>query len=206
MKLFYEDLDHEDEKWARYLFCLLGLRQAERLGLSTHSIDLTEGAERLIINQQLAWDSTQGKLILKNATKNGEPRSIPLFDIYLEAGKRLLVRREGFSSLPDWNPKEEFKDLLLLQEGGRVLTRQADTKGWRELTGGDMRGHIARHATGQLLAEKGMSEDVAKTILGHKSDALAHYYRTISTTFAHKQLRERYQLGEKEVSKKVRGV
>jgi integrase len=131
---------------------------------------------------------------------------VPLWGIYLEAAKLLLARYKKISKSPDFSPPEEFKNLLMLQEGGRVLTRQADTKGWRALTGGDIRGHLARHATAQLLAENGLSQDVAKLILGHKSDAYAHYYRTISTTHAGRQMRDNYQLGENTVPRRLRAV
>ena len=69
-EIFHGGLSHNDQRWARYLFCLLGLRQGERLGLSRQSIDLTPGAEKLIISKQLAWNRVEGKLELKNATKN----------------------------------------------------------------------------------------------------------------------------------------
>ena len=197
-KLFNEELSHDDERWARYLFSLLGLRQAERLGLTTESIDLTPGEEKLIISQQLSWDSREGRLVLKNATKNGRPRSVPLWDIYLEAAIRLLERRDLLASSPEFQPDDEYRDLLMLQKDGRPLTRQADTKDWRELTGGDIRGHVARHATGQILAESGLSDDVAKLILGHKSDAYAHYYRTVSANYVSRQMRERYELGGRD--------
>lgn len=200
-KLFNEELPHDDERWALYLFSLLGLRQAVRLGLSIESIDLTPGAEKLIISQQLYWDSIESKLILKNATKNGESRSVPLWDIYLEASKRLLERRHLLGFSPEFKPEDEFRNLLMLQRDGKPLTRQTDTKDWRELTGGNIRGHVARHSTGQILAENGTSDDVAKTILGHKSDALTLYYRSVSNIFASKEMREKYELGEKANTK-----
>jgi len=192
--VFYRQLSHDDTRWAIFLFSLLGLRQAERLGLTVSSIDLTPGREQLHISKQLSWSSAQNKYILKNATKNGDTRVVPLWDEFLEAAKRLLARHELLTQSASFSPPEGFADLLMTDEDGTIRDRRIDTREWKELVGDEYRGHLARHVTGQLLAEKGIGTDVAKILLGWRSDAYAHYYRTISTAYAGRVLREQYTL------------
>jgi integrase len=180
-----------------FIFALLGVRQGERLALSTHSIDLTPGDEKLHISKQMTWTTGTG-WALKKATKNGDVRYVPLWDEFLDAAKMLLERHRELTKSPDWvrNPDPEFAALLLQGPRGEIRHRKIDTSEWKELIGSDDRGHIARHVTGQLLAERGLSPDVAKLLLGWRSDAYAHYYRTISTRFAGQALRDQYVLDE----------
>jgi integrase len=195
--VFYREMNRDDPRWSFFLFALLGLRQGERLALSVDSIDLTPGKERLHISKQVAWKTGTG-WVLKNSTKNGDVRTVPLFDEFLEAAVLLVDRHKRLTQSPQWvsNPDPAFASLLLQGDRGEVRHRKIDAKEWKEIIGSDERGHIARHATGQLLAEKGIAPDVAKILLGWRSDAYAHYYRTISIAFAGRALREQYVLDE----------
>ena len=191
-KLFYEEMDREDPVWSHFMFVLLGLRQAERLGLQLKSVVLDDGEPRLEIYQQLDFSQSQGGWYLKNTTKNGQPREVPLFGEFLEAAERRLALREEWSQRPDWNPDPKFEDLLFLGEGGKLITRRQDTPMWHAL-GLDMRGHLARHITGHLLAKRDVSPETAKQILGHESDAYMHYYRVISSEMASQELQRKYR-------------
>ena len=193
-KLFYEEMDREDPIWSHFMFVLLGLRQAERLGLQVQSIVLDDGEPRLEIYQQLDFSASRGGWFLKDTTKNGEPREVPLWGEFLEAAKKRLALREQWSKQSDWNPDPEFADLLFLGEGGKLITRRQDTPMWHSL-GTEMRGHLARHITGHLLAKNRVSEETAKKILGHQSDAYMHYYRVISSEMAGRELTEKYRPG-----------
>lgn len=195
-QVFFHELPHDDPRWSAYLFGLLGLRQGERLAISTDSIDLTPGRERLLISKQLAWSTNERKFILKKATKNGDTRKVPLFDEYLEAAKRLLDRHERLKGSSTFRPDPQFAELLLINDDGSIRDRRQDLKAWKELVGSEYRGHVTRHVTGQLLAERGIGTDVAKVLLGWRSDAYAHYYRTITTAYAGRVLREQYSLDE----------
>jgi integrase len=193
-ELFFEQLNRDDPRWAIYIFSLLGLRQGERLGLSAQSLDLTPGDERLLISKQLSWSENQGIYILKNATKNGDTREIPLWGEFLEAAIMLQSRHNNLSQQRGWDEQNPFDQLLMRPENGEIRDRRSDTKVWKQLVGPGYRGHLARHVTGQLLAERGIGTDVAKVLLGWRSDAYAHYYRTISTAYAGRVLRDQYTL------------
>jgi len=197
-KLFYEEMDRNDPIWSHFMFVLLGLRQAERLGLQVKSIVLDGDEPRLEIYQQLDFSPSNGGWYLKDTTKNGQPREVPLWGEFLEAAKRRLALREEWSKRPDWNPDPQFADLLFLGEGGKLITRRQDTPMWHSL-GLDMRGHLARHITGHLLAKNRVSEETAKKILGHQSDAYMHYYRVISSEMAGRELIEKYRPIERKV-------
>ncbi len=45
----------------------------------------------------------------------------------------------------------------------------------------EMRGRLARHITGYLLAKKDVSPETVMKMFGHESDAYMHYYRVISS-------------------------
>jgi integrase len=190
--LFYTEMNREDPIWSHFMFVLLGLRQAERLGLQLKSVVLDDGEPRLEIYQQLDFSQSQGGWYLKDTTKNGQPREVPLWGEFLEAAKRRLALREEWSKRPDWNPEPQFADLLFLGEGGKLITRRQDTPMWHSL-GLEMRGHLARHITGHLLAKNRVSEETAKKILGHQSDAYMHYYRVISSEMAGQELIKKYR-------------
>lgn len=193
-KLFYEEMDREDPIWSHFMFVLLGLRQAERLGLQLKSVVLDDGEPRLEIYQQLDFSQSKGGWYLKDTTKNGQPREVPLWGEFLEAAERRLALREEWSKRSDWNPDPKFADLLFLGEGGKLITRRQDTPMWHSL-GLEMRGHLARHITGHMLAKNQVSEETAKKILGHQSDAYMHYYRVISSEMAGRELSEKYRPG-----------
>jgi len=185
-------MNREDPVWSHFMFVLLGLRQAERLGLQVKSVVLDDGEPRLEIYQQLDFSQSQGGWYLKNTTKNGQPREVPLFGEFLEAAEKRLALREEWSKRPDWNPDPRFADLLFLGEGWKLITRRQDTPMWHDL-GLDMRGHLARHITGHLLAKREVSPETEKKILGHESDAYMHYYRVISSEMASQELQRKYR-------------
>jgi len=193
-KVFYEDLDRDDPRWSHFMFVLLGLRQAERLGLQLKSIVLDGENSKLRIYQQLDFLKSKDGWYLKDTTKNGQPREIPIWGEFLEAIHKRLELREKWSKQEDWNPDPKFADLLFLGEGGKLITRRQDTPLWHTL-GLEMRGHLARHITGHLMAVNNISEDTAKKVLGHRSDAYFHYYRMISTASAGQELSRNYRPG-----------
>jgi integrase len=194
-KVFYEDLDKDDPRWSQFMFVLLGLRQSERLGLQVKSIFLNTDKPMMRIYQQMDFDRAQGGWYLKDTTKNGQPREIPLWDEFLEAAQKRLELRKQYSERDTWNPDTKFKDLLFLDEYGKPITRRQDTPLWHSL-GVEMRGHLARHITGYILAEQDVSIETAKMVLGHKSDAYGYYYRLATSTPVENELQGRYRPGE----------
>jgi integrase len=178
--IFFEDLDRNDPRWSQFMLALMGLRQGERLGISIDDIILEGSNPRLLVRNQLAFLKSQGGWYIKDATKNGEPREVPLRREYKEAVEKRLALRQEWSKDPEWNPDPKFENLLFLLPGGKLLTRRQDTPMWHELVG-DTRGHLARHVAGHLLLRNGISAEMAQVILGHQSDVYARYYRSPSS-------------------------
>lgn len=189
-KLFIDKPDMDDPRWSLFALALIGLRQGERLAIRVGDIDLSDKEDPVIyIHQQLDFSADKGGWYLKDITKNGEPRAVPLWGVFLEAVQAQLAWRKKWSRKSDWKPDPKFADLLFLQPGGKLWTRRQDTPVWHEFVGEGIRGHLARHITGHILAEEGISLETAKVLLGHKSDAWAHYYRISSTREARRELR-----------------
>jgi integrase len=188
-RLFIDEPNRDDPEWSLFALSLVGLRQGERLAIRVQDIDLTDPDDPvLLIHQQLDYAKPKGGWYLKNITKNGEPREVPLWGVFEEAVKKQLEWRAKWSSRPDWKPDPKFADLLFLQPQGKLWTRRQDTPAWRKYVGPGIRGHLARHVTGHILAEEGIGLEAAKMLLGHKSDAWAHFYRVASTRTARQEL------------------
>lgn len=181
--------DRSHPLWPLFAMTMLGLRQSERLGIRVSDIDLTDPTDQVIlIHGQLDFRKDKGGWYWKESLKNGEPRSVPLWGIFLEAIQQQMDTRKKWQKSREWNPDPKFADLLFLQPNGDLITRKQENPEWDRLIGVDVRGHAARHATGYLLAEDGISVETAKILLGHKSDAMATYYRIASTRQAHAEL------------------
>jgi integrase len=203
-ELFIDNPNKEDPQWSLFMLALLGVRQSERLAIRVQDIDLTDEdmGPTLTIHQQLYFDKDRGGWVVKNRTKNGRARVLPLVGVYLEAVKKQLEWREEWASRPDWKPDPKFADFLYLQEGGKLWTRRQDTPAWHDFVGSGIRGHLARHITGHMLAVQGIPIETAMELLGHSSEALAHFYRVSSTIAVRRDL-ERGQArakGETQVS------
>lgn len=189
-EIFIDNPDKDDPRWSLFALSLIGLRQGERLAIKVSDIDLSDKEDPVIyINNQLAFSTSEGGWYLKDATKNGEPRVVPLWGVFLEAVETQLAWRKKWARQRDWNPNPAFVDLLFLQPGGKLWSRRQDSPAWHEFVGEGIRGHLARHVTGHILAEEGIGVETAGLLLGHKSDAWAHYYRIASTREARRELR-----------------
>jgi integrase len=203
-KLFIDEPNKEDPRWSLFALSLLGLRQGERLAIRVSDIDLSDEDDPVIyIHQQLDFLKERGGWYLKDVTKNGEPRAIPLWGIFLEAVEKQLELRKEWAKSKEWKPEPLFADLLFLQPGGKLWTRRQDTPAWHEYVGPGIRGHLARHITGHILAEEGIGLESAKLLLGHKSDVYAYYYRIASTREAGRELRAIQPRAPKPVKKKT---
>jgi len=190
IRLFFQDLDRNDPRWSQFMPALLGLRQGERLGLSMDSLDISGRRPRLLVKQQLAFIKGRGHY-LKNATKNGDVRVIPLNRLFLEAIKARVELRKEWSEREDWNPDPQFANLLFLQPGGKLLSKNPDNKAWHSL-GLDVRGHLNRHITGYLFGRLGVSMEIAGQILGHKSESFIRYYRVAADEVTGRELERNY--------------
>ena len=185
------------------MLALLGVRQSERLAIRVQDIDLdNRQGPMLIIHQQLDFDKAKGGWVIKKRTKNGQSRELPLVGIYLEAVKKQLEWRKKWASQPEWKPDPTFADFLFLQPGGKLWTRRQDTPAWHEYVGPGIRGHLARHVTGHMLAIQGVPVESAMVILGHSSAAISHYYRVTSALAVRRDLErgEARRNGEAQVT------
>jgi|GEM_PF-2139834 len=189
-KLIMDEPDKENPYWSLFALSLVGLRQAERLGICLSDIDLRDSENPVIyVKHQLAFLKSQGGWYLKEETKNGQIRPVPLWGVFLESVEKQLAMRKEWQERDDWNPDPAFADLLFLQPGGKLWTRRQDTPAWHEYVGPGIRGHLARHATAHILAEEGISSETAGLLLGHMSDAYRQYYRSGSFRGAGNELR-----------------
>lgn len=198
-KIFIDEPDKDDPRWSLYALALLGLRQSERLAISVSDFDRDDVGMFINIHNQLDFDKDQGGWYLKDTTKNGDPRVVPIWGIFQEAVIRQMQWRNEWKSRPDWNSDPEFADLLFLQPGGKLWTRRQDAPMWHEYVGPNIRGHLARHVTGHLLAEEGISLEVARILLGHRTQAWGEFYRVVSTRQVRRGLEEYEQARETSV-------
>ena len=203
-EIFIDNPNKEDPRWSLFMLALLGVRQSERLAIRVQDVELhnEEMGPTLIIQQQLDFDKDRGGWVIKGRTKNGQTRELPLVGIYLEAVMKQLEWRKEWAARPDWNPEPDFEDFLFLQPGGKLWTRRQDTPAWHDFVGEGIRGHLARHVAGHMLAVQGIPMGTAMELLGHSSEALAHYYRVSSAIAVRRDL-ERGQAranGETQVS------
>jgi integrase len=143
-----------------------------------------------VVKQQLAFLKGRGHY-LKNATKNGEPRKIPVNKVFVEALRARVALRKEWSERDDWNPEPEFANLLFLQPGGKLLTKNPDNKAWHSL-GLNVRGHLNRHITGYLFGRLGVSMEIAGLMLGHKSESFIRYYRVAADEVTGRELDRNY--------------
>ena len=202
-KLIIDEPDKENPYWSLFALSLVGLRQAERLGICLSDIDLRDRENPVIyVKHQLAFLKSKGGWYLKKETKNGQIRPVPLWGVFLEAVEKQLAMRKEWQEQDDWNPDPAFADLLFLQPGGKLWTRRQDTPAWHQYVGPGIRGHLARHATAHILAEQGISSETAGLLLGHMSDAYRQYYRSGSFNGMGNELREAEAKSKTQAPKK----
>ena len=167
--------------YCRFLLQFLGLRRAERLGITLSSIKDLNGKEpKIIINQQLARHDDGSGWYIKKKTKTGKTRTIPVPEPFLSALKEYKKQRDQWTKTPEWNPKPEFEDLLFLQPNGALINLNRDNNDWTAvLTQYDYpywRAHLNRHITATLLADQGTTDIAVVQALIGNSEAMTIYY------------------------------
>jgi len=180
-RMFQKMAEAEDPMHDHFLLALLGLRKAERLGLTFSALTLAGDSPKMKISSQLQRVSGQG-LILKPATKNGKDRTVALIDPWLSCLKRMKVVRKQQLKLPDFKPEPEFADLVFLKDNGKPYDLNEDNEMWKLVNQTyntkhpHIRGHALRHVSGTRLADANVSRDIAMAILGHESESMSFYY------------------------------
>lgn len=179
--MFKKMAEAEDPLHDHFLLALLGLRKAERLGLTFSALQLAGNSPKMTIKSQLQRVTGEG-LILKPATKSGKDRTIALIDPWLSCLKRLKAVRKQQLKLPGFNPDPEFADLVFLKDNGKPYSLNEDNELWKYVNdtygkkGTHIRGHALRHVAGTRLADANVSREIAMAILGHESESMSHYY------------------------------
>lgn len=177
--------------YCRFLFAFLGLRRAERLGLSWSNIkNLDTESPELEIRQQLARHASQETegWHIKEATKGGKSRTIVVPEPWISALREHKKQQEIQKQSPEWKPEPKFKDLVFLQPNGSIYTLNRDNLDWHKLFDRyslpHFRGHLARHITATLLAEQKPTIPIGTvmSVLGHSSQSLTLYYAKTTST------------------------
>lgn len=214
-----EKLEREDNPdFCRYLLQFMGLRRAERLGLTWSNIDLFSKDPKMIVSGQLARYETNNRngnkgWYIKGWTKNYKPREIHLAEPFLTALKNHKKQWDKMNKIWEKNkkqyqleykawvkngspsnkepiknfPEEQFEDLVFLLPNGAPITLNRDNDDWHQLLKENKlpywRAHLNRHITATLLAEQDPppSVNVAKSILGHETEAMLYYYTRTTT-------------------------
>lgn len=107
---------------------------------------------------------------------------------FLSALKDCKRTQDEYKASLKWKTQDQFADLVFLSPTGGLITQNQDNEDWRKLlveyTGEDdpnWRGHHNRHICAKLLAQNGIKESAAKKILGHASEAMISYYKSVTT-------------------------
>ena len=173
---------------ARWLFQFLGLRRAERLGLRWANVrGLDSESPSIYISDQLARWAERGKgWYLKPETKTSNPRRIVLSEPFVTVLRRHKAAQDEWKTSEQWQPEEQFADLVFLRGDGSFYTLNRDNLDWHRFLANNgfehWRGHLNRHITATWLAEQDPPVDTAtvQSILGHKSEAMTHYYARLT--------------------------
>jgi integrase len=171
--------------YCRFLMQFLGLRRAERLGITLSNVKDLNGKEpKIIINQQLARHDDGSGWYIKNKTKTGKTRTIPIPEPFLGALKSYKKQRDQWVKSPDWDPKPEFKDVLFLQSNGALINANRDNTDWtavlKQYDYPYWRAHLNRHITATLLADQGTADIAVVQALIGNSEAMTMYYSRLT--------------------------
>lgn len=179
--------------YCRMLLQFLGLRRAERLGITWANVrNLDSDEPLLVVNQQLARyetstdpDDPKGWYIKRN-TKTYNDRTIVIPEPFRTALAEHKARQDAMRTLASWAPDPAFADLVFLQDDGSLITLNRDNDDWHAIL--DKYGmpywmaHVNRHITATLLAEQDppVPEGTVRNILGHESEAMGIYYQHVT--------------------------
>lgn len=180
--------EENDPDYCRWLFSLLGLRRAERIGLDWSNIKRLESDKpELIITQQLARTAKKedGGWIIKE-TKTKRTRVIVLPEPWISTLREHKRQQDDQRKSPEWKPQEKFKNFVFLQSNGAIYTLNHDNNDWNNLfkkySITPFRGHLMRHITATMLAEQipAVPVPTVMSILGHETQAMTFYYAKIT--------------------------
>lgn len=202
--IFEKMAEANDPMFDHFLLALLGLRKAERLGMTFSAITLTGDTPKITVRSQLQRISGEG-IVLKPSTKSGKDRSVALIEPWLSSLKRMKEVRKLQQKLPEFQPEEQFKDLVYLKDNGKPFDPNEDNELWIKVNKTynakrpKIRQHGLRHIAATKMADSGVERHVAMALLGHESIAISHYYGRVGATGQ----REQVQIYGEELAKKI---
>jgi integrase len=184
----------------------LGLRRAERLGLSWKNITGLDTAKAaMTIRNQLARTEKREdeakrqngeSWFIKDYTKTSGVRTIVIPEPFLSALREQKKKQDVYKKSENWKPKKKFADLVFLQQDGSIYTLNRDNEEWKALLSSHglphWRGHLNRHITATWLAElvPAVPMGTVQTILGHATEAMTYYYARTTQTQQSEPLRQ----------------
>ena len=175
--------ENRDADYCRWLLQFLGLRRAERLGLSWSCIEgINTDTPVMVIRQQLARDPYNGSWSIKKKTKSGAVRRILIPEPFLGALREHKSLQDEQKKSADWKPDPQFADLVFLQPNGNHYTLNRDNLQWARLLKDYelpyWRGHLNRFITASWLAAQNPAVPTAtvQSVLGHETEAMTFYY------------------------------
>lgn len=202
-------LNKRPAEYAHWALAFWGLRASERLGLEWSSFTNLHTNLRkpayITIDRQLYNDAESRTLSIKKQTKT-------------EAGKRKFMLPDEVRSLliqhkkaqavmkktAAWKPSPGFENLVYTTSTGNPVRQSKDNARWKKLLGDvgldPLREHDLRHLTASYLNASGVTAEVAKTLLGHTSEAMTGYYTHISDTQQSEAIRKLSALYNKVTS------
>lgn len=172
----------------RWALAYSALRRGERTGLKWSDIDLQLG--KMKIQRQLSYVAGRPDF-LDERLKANEARTIDITAIIRPFLVEARKRRDELEKSPDWNPRPDFSDLVLLRDDGSAEKLNNDSAlfhefmekyhvQYRNLSPGSL-----RHACATYWANyggpdgRGVTREMLRKFLGHsaKSSLDAYYAR-----------------------------
>lgn len=150
----------------------MGLRQAEKLGLTWDSITNLDKKHKatLHIKQTLKWRDGQLQVLpeVKNATSR---RSIPIPEVIAEKLRARKKQNQRWRKTEQWNPKPGLSELILNDAVGSPRTQQKDSREWATLLSTlnlpQVRQHANRHFLVSTAIAAGANLQAVKAVAGH---------------------------------------
>lgn len=133
----FRNEENDDPDTLRFaLSFFTGMRTGERNGLSWSDIDdLDKKLPKITINKQLSYTSAKrggDGHYLRPSTKTGRDRTFPATKRVGELLRKHYERVQEWKKSPDWAPREEFSDLVLLRPDGSFVALSKDTVLFRQ--------------------------------------------------------------------------
>jgi site-specific recombinase XerD len=146
-----------------------GLRWEEITALAASSV-MTRGRDMTI----RVWQSVDRHGVVRNTTKNGKERTVPILTKRLQEALSLAAKKARLRSGPDGLILEEDGHPLRYEHWTRAKLKPAYAQAgiWPQPVGW----HDLRHTYGSKLAENGTPTKIIATLMGHSDQRVTELY------------------------------